>query len=199
MIASFVSWATDWVETVGPAALAVLMLVETVFPPIPSELVLPFAGFLIGQGELHPITTLVAATAGSVTGALAIYAASRAGGRPLVERFGRHVKLTTKDLDRADRWFDDHGSVAVFVARMIPGVRSLVSVPAGTTNMPIVRFTLLTAAGSMIWNAGMLGAGYLLGDNWDRIETFVGPISLVVGGSIVAVVVVFIVRRRRSS
>ena len=198
MIASFLSWATGWVETVGPVALALLMLVETVFPPIPSELVLPFAGFLIGRGELHPVAALLAATAGSVGGALALYAVSRAGGRALVERFGRYLKLTQKDLDRAERWFDEHGTVAVFVARMIPGARSLVSVPAGTANMPIVRFTLLTTAGSMIWNAAMLGAGYLLGDNWQRIETFVGPISLVVGAVIVLAVVVFLVRRHRA-
>ena len=199
MIASFVSWATGWVETVGPVALAILMLVETVFPPIPSELVLPFAGFLIGRGDLDPVAALLAATTGSVGGALAIYAVSRTGGRALVERYGSHVRLTSEDLDRAESWFEDHGTVAVFVARMIPGARSLISVPAGTARMPLVRFTLLTTAGSAIWNTAMLGAGYLLGDNWERIETYVGPISIVVGVLIVTGIVVFVVRRRRSA
>jgi membrane protein DedA with SNARE-associated domain len=199
VIASFVSWATGWVETVGPVALAILMLVETVFPPIPSELVLPFAGFLIGRGDLDPVTALLAATTGSVGGALAIYAVSRTGGRALVERYGSHVRLTSEDLDRAESWFEDHGTVAVFVARMIPGARSLISVPAGTARMPLVRFTLLTTAGSAIWNTAMLGAGYLLGDNWERIETYVGPISIVVGVLIVVGIVVFVVRRRRSA
>ena len=109
------------------------------------------------------------------------------------------MRLTSEDLDRAESWFEDHGTVAVFVARMIPGARSLISVPAGTARMPLVRFTLLTTAGSAIWNTAMLGAGYLLGDNWERIETYVGPISIVVGVLIVVGIVVFVVRRRRSA
>ncbi|HSL10886.1 MAG TPA: DedA family protein [Actinomycetota bacterium] len=199
MLASLTSWATEWIATFGPVALAGMMLVETVFPPIPSEVVLPFAGFLIGRGELDPVVALLASTGGSVAGALALYAASRSGGRALVLRFGRFVKLTPDDLERSERWFDEHGTVAVFVARMVPGARSLISVPAGTANMPILRFTLLTTAGSLIWNAALLGAGYLLGDNWQRIDTFIGPVSLGVGAVIALGVVVFVIRRRRAA
>jgi len=199
MIGSLSAWATEIVQTVGPAALAALMLLETVFPPIPSELVLPFSGYLVSQGDLHPLAALGASTAGSVTGALVLYAVSRSGGRALVLRFGRHVRLTPDDLERSERWFDDHGTVAVFVARMIPGARSLISVPAGTAKMPVLRFTLLTVAGSLIWNAALIGAGYLLGDNWQRIEAFLGPISVVVGMLIVAAIVAFVIRRRRSA
>jgi membrane protein DedA with SNARE-associated domain len=197
VIGSLSSWATEVVQTAGPIALALLMLVETVFPPIPSEIVLPFSGYLVSQGDLSAVAAIGASTLGSVTGALILYAVSRSGGRALVLRYGRIVRLTPDDLDRSERWFERHGTVAVFVARMVPGARSLISVPAGTAQMPILRFTLLTIAGSLIWNTALIGAGYLLGDNYEVIESYLGPISIVVGTAIVIAAIVFVVRRRR--
>lgn len=154
-----------------------LLFLENLFPPIPSEVILPLAGFLIWRGELGAVQALLASTTGSLLGAYALYAIGRFGGRPLVLRFGRVLRVTERDLDRAEGWFERYGSVVVFVARMMPGIRSIVSIPAGMLHMPLVRFTLLTAAGSALWNALLLTAGYALGDNWSRVSDVVGPLS----------------------
>jgi membrane protein DedA with SNARE-associated domain len=173
-------WVRDIVSTGGYPALALLILVENLFPPIPSEIILPLAGFYVGTGELHYVWAVLAATVGSLAGALVIYAVARHGGRPLLLRHGRLLRLREKDLDRADHWFDRHGAWFVFFGRLVPGLRSVVSVPAGLSEMPIWRFVVLTTAGSAIWNAALIGAGWALGRNYDAVAGVVGPISTVV-------------------
>lgn len=170
-------WVQDVLGTAGPLGLFFLLLIENLFPPIPSELVLPLAGFLVGKGEMGAVQALLAATAGSLLGAYILYFLGRWGGRSLVLRFGRGLRVTPKDLDRADRWFDKSGGSVVFFARMVPGARSVVSIPAGMLKMPLAKFTVLSAAGSAIWNTLLIGAGWLLGENWSRITDIVGPVS----------------------
>ncbi|HET7479586.1 MAG TPA: DedA family protein [Rubrobacteraceae bacterium] len=177
MFGNLGGWVADVLAASGSLGLAFLLLLENLFPPIPSEVILPLAGFLIWRGDLGAPQALVAATAGSLLGAYALYAIGRWGGRPLVLRFGRVLRVTERDLDRAEGWFDRYGSVVVFVARMMPGARSIVSIPAGMLHMPLARFTLLTALGSAVWNALLLTAGYALGDNWSRVSDVVGPLS----------------------
>src|SRR5829696_7678924 len=156
------------------------MLVENLFPPIPSEVILPLTGFLVEEGSLMFLPALVVATAGSLVGALIIYALGRWGGRELILRHGRVFRLKEADLDRADDWFDRYGGAVVLFGRMVPGVRSLVSVPAGLSEMPLGRFVLLTTLGSGAWNALLIGAGWLLGENWSRVAGVVGSVSNVV-------------------
>jgi membrane protein DedA with SNARE-associated domain len=163
-------WAQDAVATGGYPMLALLVLLENLFPPIPSEVILPLAGFQVFAGTLSFVPAVVAATAGSVVGALALYALGRVGGRPLLLRYGRILRLDRERLDRADRWFDRHGQKIVFLGRMIPGVRSLVSVPAGLSEMPVPRFVALTAAGSGLWNVALIGAGWALGQSWREVS-----------------------------
>lgn len=172
-----VRWATDTVTAGGVWALLGVMLAENLFPPIPSEAVLPLAGFLVERGSLSFGPALVAATAGSVIGALLLYAIGRWGGRPVLLRWGRVLRLDEPQLDRADDWFDTHGPKLVFWCRMVPIARSVISVPAGASEMPILRFLALTTLGSLIWNSALIGAGFLVGENWDAVASAVDTYS----------------------
>ena len=173
-------WIVDNLAAFGYPGLAALLLIENLFPPIPSELILPLAGFLVARGEMSFLPAVLVATAGSLLGAYALYALGLWGGRPLVLRYGRWLHVKEGDLDRAEGWFGKYGGSVVFFARMIPGARSIVSIPAGTLKMPLVRFTLLTTLGSAVWNTCLIGAGWFLGDNWRRITDAVGSVSNVV-------------------
>jgi membrane protein DedA with SNARE-associated domain len=172
---------SEWVENVigsfGYLGLAFLMLAENLFPPIPSEVILPLTGFLVGRGELAFPAALIVATSGSLAGALALYALGRWGGRGLILRHGKLLRVTEAELDRADEWFDRYGGWVVLFGRMVPFVRSVVSVPAGLSEMPLLRFAVLTTVGSGAWNTALIGAGWALGENWDRVSASVASVS----------------------
>jgi membrane protein DedA with SNARE-associated domain len=180
---------SQFLKDLGYAGLAMLMVAETVFPPIPSEAVLPLAGYLAQQGEFNLVAVMATSTAGSVLGAVLLYEAARRGGRPFAERFIRRARLDPERLDQAETWFARRGPIVVLVGRCIPGVRSLVSLPAGVLRMPRWEYVLFTFLGSAAWNALLVGAGYLLGSQWERVSDVVGPLStplivlLVVGGA----------------
>ena len=161
----------------GYAGLALLMLAETVFPPIPSEAVLPLAGYLVERGEFAYVAVLLASTAGSVLGAMVLYEAARRGGRPFAERFLRFAQLERVKLEEAERWFARRGALIVLLGRCVPGMRSLVSLPAGLLRMPRWEYLLFTLLGSRVWNAVLVGAGYALGSQWERVADIIGPIS----------------------
>ena len=169
---------TQIYEAVGYLGVALWVAIESVIVPIPSELVLPFAGFLVGQGvAIEPITgqlwqfwlVVLAGTLGATIGALVAYGIGAWGGRPLLERWGRYVGISAADLDRADRFFAKHGEAASFFGRMIPVVRSLVSFAAGISHMPLARFTIFTFLGSLPFTAVLVFAGVQLGANWEAV------------------------------
>ncbi|HYH60447.1 MAG TPA: DedA family protein [Solirubrobacterales bacterium] len=192
--------ARDAVTAAGYPGLFAAMVAENLFPPIPSELVLPLAGFEAHDGNLVFVWALLAATAGSLVGALILYAIGRYGGRPVVYRYGRVLRVTDADLDRADAWFDRWGTWVVLGARVIPIARSLVSIPAGMSEMPLGRFVALTTLGSLVWNFVLIGAGYQLGANWEDVTDIVERYSTVMKVAAVAAVVLFVVwvvRRRQ--
>lgn len=184
---------TEVLVTGGYVALALLILIENLFPPIPSEVILPLAGFLVGQGQMAYVPAVIAATIGSVSGALIIYGVARRGGRPLVERLAPKVRLSQADLDRGDEWFARYGAWFVIGGRLVPGIRSVVSIPAGLAEMPRGRFVLLTTIGSLTWNAVLIGLGVLLGQHWDRIAEVIEPISTVAGIALALGAVAFII------
>lgn len=177
---SLAAWVYNVIQSFGYAGVAFLMLAENLFPPIPSEVILPLTGFLVEQGSLVFLPALVVATVGSLVGALVLYALGRWGGRELILRHGRVLRLKEADLDRADGWFDRYGGAVVLFGRIVPGVRSLVSIPAGLSEMPLGRFVLLTALGSGVWNTLLIGLGWLLGENWPRVAGVLGSVSDVV-------------------
>ncbi len=157
----------------GYLVLTALILLENLFPPVPSEVLLPLAGSRISAGDWSYPLVVLAATAGSVAGALILYALGRTGGRALLLRHGRLLRLDERRLDRADEWFDRHGPKVVFLGRLLPGVRSVVSIPAGLSEMPVGRFLLYTSAGSAVWNAALIGAGWALGTRWDEVTAVI--------------------------
>jgi membrane protein DedA with SNARE-associated domain len=161
----------------GYAGLFLLMLGETVFPPIPSEAILPLAGYLVEQGELAFVLVVATSTAGSVFGAVVLYEAARHGGRPFATRFLRFGRLDPAKLDEAEAWFAKRGALVVLFGRCVPGVRSLVSLPAGLLRMPRWEYLLFTFIGSAAWNTLLVGAGYVLGAQWERVADVIGPAS----------------------
>ena len=194
---------TDWAQTLltdgGYAVLAALILLENLLPPIPSEVLLPLAGSRVATGDMAFLPAVLAATAGSVAGALVLYALGRLGGRPLLLRHGRILRLDERRLDRADDWFDRHGPRIVLFGRLVPGVRSVVSIPAGFSEMPVGRFVVLTALGSTAWNALLIGGGWALGSQWRELTHAVESIDVWAYAAVVAAIAtaVAVHRRRR--
>lgn len=192
-------WVTDVIDALGYAGVAFLVALENVFPPIPSEVVLPLAGFVAGRGDASLPGMIAAATLGSIVGALILYAVAAAIGperlREFVIRYGKWFTIREADLVRAEEWFDRRSDAAVLVGRCVPLVRSIVSVPAGFRRMPIVRFIILTALGSLVWNTALIGAGAALGDNWDKVGDWVGLFQIVVVITIVGLVLWFLFAR----
>jgi membrane protein DedA with SNARE-associated domain len=199
MLDGLTDLARDAVTEAGYPGLFGAMVAENLFPPIPSEIVLPLAGFEVERGELDFILCVLAATLGSLVGALILYFIGQRGGRPLVLRYGRVLRVGEADLDRAERWFDRWGDWVVLGARVVPIARSLVSIPAGFACMPLLRFILLTVAGSLVWNVFLVGAGYQLGANWEDVSDLAARYSDVMKVIAVAAVVAgvaWIIRRR---
>ncbi len=190
-------WIFQVISTLGYLGLALLLVAENLFPPIPSEVVLPLAGFVVGRGDLGFLQALLASTTGSVVGALILYALGRYGGRGLVLRYGSWLRVSATELERAEGWFRRYGGWVVLGARVVPFARSIVSIPAGTMQMPLIRFTVLTALGSGAWNALLIGAGVSLGANWTRISGWIGSYSDVVLILLAGTAAVFLVLRHR--
>jgi membrane protein DedA with SNARE-associated domain len=194
-------WVQDVIEQLGAVGVALLVILENVFPPIPSEIVLPFAGFVAWRGDGSVPVMILAATIGAVVGALVLYAiAAFIGDQRLaafIERFGRWFGVKPSDLARAEAWFDRHAVAAVLLGRCVPLIRSVVSVPAGFRRMRLLPFVVYTAAGSAVWNTALIGAGAILGDQWDRVEPYVALLQYVVIAVIVLLVVRFVVMKVR--
>jgi membrane protein DedA with SNARE-associated domain len=173
-------WVTSVIDAAGYLGLALLMALECVFPPMPSEAILPFAGFVVAEGGMTYPLAVAAATAGSLAGNVALYVAARRGGRPLVLRHGHRVGATPARLARLEAWMDRWGAPTVLVARFVPLVRSAVSVPAGLARFPFVPFVVLTAIGSAFWNGVLIGLGWALDDAWHQVEERMSGASLAV-------------------
>ena len=170
-------WVTGVIVSFGYWGVVFLMVAENLFPPIPSEVILPLAGFLVWRDDLGFVPVLGVSILGSLLGAFILYSLGRWGGRELVLRHARLLRVKEAELDRADDWFDRYGGVVVLVGRLVPGVRSVVSIPAGMAEMPLGQFALLTTLGSSVWNALLIGAGWTLGENWERVSHFVDSVS----------------------
>lgn len=191
-------WAVDLMETLGGPGAGLAIALENLFPPLPSEVILPLAGFTASQGTFNIVEVLVWTTLGSVVGALALYGLGAWLGRDRLRRIIARVPLMKlSDVDKAEAWFSRHGSKAVFLGRMIPIFRSLISIPAGIERMNIIRFTLLTTAGSLIWNSIFVLAGYYLGENWAAVEPYADVLQKIVIVGVAAAVAVFVILRVR--
>lgn len=202
MLGDLATWVESVIESLGYLGVALLVILENVFPPIPSEIVLPFAGFVAQRGDASVVAMVLSATVGAVIGALILYGIAAVIGperlAAFVSRFGRWFGVKPSDLVRAEQWFDRHAAAAVLLGRCVPLVRSVVSIPAGFRRMKLLPFVLYTAVGSAVWNTALVGAGAVLGAQWDRVEQWVGLFQYVVIVAILAFVIRFAVKKLRS-
>lgn len=193
------AWAVDIMERLGGPGAALLIAAENLFPPLPSEVILPLAGFTASQGGFSLAGAIAWTTLGSVVGAVILYWLGAAFGRDRFRRLWARIPLVNlDDLDRTEAWFARHGRKAVLLGRMIPVFRSLISVPAGIERMPVGLFLLLTTLGSLVWNSVLILAGYRLGESWDVVQNYVGVLQNVVIAVVVVALVIFVVRRVRA-
>ena len=191
-------WTVDLMDRLGLFGAALAVSLDNFFPPIPSEIILPLAGFAASQGTFSLTGALIATTAGSVFGAVVLYWLGRVFGRDrAVWVFDRTPLLKVSDLERTEAWFARHGGKAVFFGRMVPIFRSLISIPAGVERMNVWVFTLLTTLGSFIWNFIFVYTGYRLGENWDRVEPYAEWFQRLVILAVVVVLAAFVVVRVR--
>lgn len=193
-------WAVSVMEALGAPGAGLLIALENLFPPLPSEVILPLAGFSASQGNLSLTAALIWTTAGSVAGAIVLYWIGALIGRDRLRRIvARMPLLNLSDVDRTEAWFARHGTKAVFFGRFVPIFRSLISVPAGVERMRFGVFLLYTALGSAIWNTVFVVAGYVLGENWHVIESSVGVYSKIVLAAVAVAAGVFVIARMRRS
>ena len=195
-------WITGVLERMGYAGIALLMFAENLFPPIPSELIMPFAGFAASRGELHPLGVLAAGTIGAVLGAVLWYYAGRKLGAERIaawaDRDGRWLTLSRAEVERVIAWFERHCGKAVLFGRLIPAVRTLISVPAGVARMAFSRFCLYSTIGTVIWNGGLVALGYRLGESYSQVAEYMDPVSKGVIGVIVATYLYRVVRGNKA-
>lgn len=197
-LSGIAGWAVDVMEAIGAPGAGLLVALENLFPPLPSEVILPLAGFTASQGTFSLAGAIFWTTLGSVVGAFALYWIGAALGRRRLRAVVDRMPLVDlHDLDRTEAWFQRHGKPAVFFGRMIPIFRSLISVPAGIERMPLWVFLLLTTAGSLIWNTIFVLAGYYLGENWHIAERYAGIFSRIVLGLVVVAVIWWVLQRVR--
>lgn len=194
-----VEWITNTMNSLGYWGIGLLMFLENLFPPIPSELIMPLAGFTVAQGNMQFAPVVVAGVVGTVVGALPWYYAGKILGeqrlKSLADRYGKWLTISSKDITRATSWFDKHGGKAVFFCRLVPGVRTLISLPAGISRMPLLPFLLLSTLGTLLWVSLLTYAGYVLGDNYEIVEHYLGPVSKIVVASLLFAFIIWVVQR----
>jgi len=194
------------IENYGYLAVFVLMVLESACIPIPSEVTMLLGGAAanatfassIGADHLNFLVVGLLGTVGNLVGSWIAYGVGKAGGRPLIERWGRYIFLRPHELDRSEAWFAEHGEAAVFVSRLLPVVRTFISLPAGVAEMPFGRFSIYTFAGCLPWTFALAGVGYALGSRWTTVEKYLRPISIVVGILLAAAVAWWLIRRARA-
>jgi len=195
-LSGIAQWAVDLMETVGAPGAGLAIALENLFPPLPSEVILPLAGFTASRGTFGLAEALVWTTVGSIIGAFLLYGVGALLGRDRMRAVAAKIPLVdVADVDRTEAWFGRHGSKAVFFGRMIPVFRSLISIPAGIERMPVWKFLLLTTAGSLIWNTIFVLSGFYLGENWHIVENYADVFQKIVIAVVAVAVVVWVLAR----
>ncbi len=188
---------TNFIDQTGYISIFILMVMESMVLPVPSEAVMPFAGFLIVQNRFTYTGVIIASTLGSIVGSMLSYFIGKYGGKPFVDRYGKYLLLNRKDLEATERFFNRYGSMTIFVSRFIPVVRHLISIPAGSGRMPLGRFSIYTILGAGMWNTILTVAGFYLRQNWDDIMKYSHVIDYVVLALLGAGIVWFVYKHLR--
>jgi membrane protein DedA with SNARE-associated domain len=196
-------WINNLMSSLGYWGIGLLMLLENLFPPIPSELIMPLAGFTVAQGKMNFGIAVFAGTVGTMLGTYGWYFLGKLVNYQRLQiwtdRYGKWIHVTAKDIDRVNDWFNKHGSKAVFFGRMVPGIRTLISLPAGMNNMPFATFTIYSIVGTAIWTIALTAGGFFLGENYASIEQYLAPISKLVLFGLIGLLAYFIFKKMRSS
>lgn len=195
-------WITSTMNSLGYLGIGLLMFLENLFPPIPSELIMPLAGFTISQGKMEFTPVILAGVVGTMVGALPWYYVGKLVGeenlKRLANKYGKWISVSSRDIEKADNWFDKHGDKAVFFGRLVPGIRTLISLPAGISGMHLVPFLLYSTLGTFLWVGFLTYAGYLLGNKYDVIENYIGPVSKIVFVALIVAFIVWVVRKTKT-
>lgn len=195
-------WITQIMTSLGYLGIGLLMFLENLFPPIPSELIMPLAGFTVARGQMSFVPAVAAGVIGTMLGALPWYYIGVYLGedrlKRWLDRYGKWLGISSSDIDKAQRWFYRHGTKAVFFGRLVPGVRTLISLPAGFSRMRFGSFLIYSTLGTLGWTLLLTGAGYLLGDNYELVDEYLAPVSKIVLGLIAVAFIVWLVRHRQA-
>lgn len=194
MLAELTQWLVQNILDMGYMGIFLLMMIESSFIPFPSEIVLIPAGYLVHQGEMNMLLVFSAALFGSLAGAFINYFGALIIGRRLLLKFGKYFFVSNSAMDKMEAFFQKHGPISTFTGRLIPGIRQLISIPAGLSKMPLISFSLYTALGAGIWSMVLIMLGYIVGENQELITTYLHQITLAVLGTLVVVVFVYIRR-----
>lgn len=193
-------WITNTMNSLGYVGIGLLMFLENLFPPIPSELIMPLAGFTIAQGKMTFAPAIAAGVIGTMLGALPWYYIGKAVGekrlRQWADRYGKWLSIGSSDIDKAKHWFDRHGTKTILFCRLVPGVRTFISIPAGFSEMPLLPFLLYSTIGTFAWVTLLTVAGYYFGANYHLIEEYIGPLSKIVLAALVAWFILWLVRKQ---
>jgi membrane protein DedA with SNARE-associated domain len=202
MLTSFFHWLADTILALGYPGIVVLMAIESSILPLPSELVMPPAGYLAAKGQMNGVLAVAAGTLGSVIGALVNYGLALFVGEPLLRRYGKYVLVSSRSLDRTEAFFRQHGEISTLIGRLLPVVRHLISIPAGVSRMALGRFVLFTALGAGTWCAVLTYLGYIIGRHGEEVQAVIGDyvhhalLSYVLPGVVILIAGYMLWRRR---
>lgn len=204
MLSSFITWLTDVISQLGYPGIVILMAIESSVFPLPSELVMPPAGYLAAQGRMSAVLAVIAGTSGSVLGALANYFVAQKLGRPLLHRYSRYFLVSEASLERSEAFFRRHGEIGTFLSRLVPVIRHLVSLPAGLAHMRLDRFVAYTAAGAGVWCVILTGIGWYIGKHAEQLEReivqrYSTQVTLILLPVLALVVAIYVLRHRRQA
>jgi membrane protein DedA with SNARE-associated domain len=193
-------WILQIMISLNYVGIGLLMFLENLFPPIPSELIMPLAGFTISQEKMEFFPAIFAGVLGTMLGALPWYYVGKLVGeeniKRLADKYGKWITISRKDIEKADQWFHKHGEKAVFFGRLVPGVRTLISLPAGISNMKLIPFLIYSTIGTTIWVSLLTFAGYKLGEHYELVDEYLAPVSKIVAAILVVALIIWIVRKR---
>lgn len=194
-------WILQIMTSLNYVGIGLLMFLENLFPPIPSELIMPLAGFTISQKQMEFFPAIFAGVVGTMLGALPWYYVGKLVGeeniKRLADKYGKWISISRKDIEKADQWFHRHGEKAVFFGRLVPGVRTLISLPAGISNMKLIPFLIYSTLGTTIWISFLTFAGYKLGENYELVDEYLAPVSKIVFVILILAFVFWLVQKRR--
>ena len=194
-----IDFAVEVVSEIGYGGVFILMLLESALIPIPSEAIMPFAGFLVATGEIDFLYAVLAGTFGNLAGSYLAYVLGSKFGRPFLERYGKYLFVTSEHLEYAEKLFNEKGQVTVFVGRILPAVRTVISFPAGIAKMNIVHFTVYTVIGSFIWCTALTYVGLVLKENWKMLENYFLCIDVLVVAAAIGVVLYLLIKRWKAA